>query len=222
MPSLQCACRSHPTRLSTPLKTLLSNSGVKKGVVRRRRAASSSFPLAIDPQLGPDVKLDGFEEFVLVLQRDLIEKAELLNGDEAHFRVDRWSRGTGSFGATCVLEDGGLLEKAAVNVTIGNGELTPERAAAMSSRGRLLDPKGLQQNCLSIWNDAINITTRNMCRFDGLIRLIVTGVIVYPRSLGMSNGELGFVFAGSILKSKVKRTVGKHVDHQPRAHVGME
>ena len=38
----------------------------------------------------------------------------------------------------------GLLLQGAVNVSFVQGELTPERAVAMSSRGRGIDPKGGQ------------------------------------------------------------------------------
>jgi coproporphyrinogen III oxidase len=49
------------------------------------------------------------------------------------------------FGITAVLEDGNLLEKAAANVSVIRGVLTPTRAQAMSSRGRAgIDPKGGQ------------------------------------------------------------------------------
>jgi coproporphyrinogen III oxidase len=44
-----------------------------------------------------------------------------------------------------VLEDGHLLEKAAANITLVKGTLTPTRAKAMSSRGRsTIDPNGGQ------------------------------------------------------------------------------
>eukprot|EP00955_Chlamydomonas_euryale_P027117 285765-Chlamydomonas_euryale.AAC.5 len=49
------------------------------------------------------------------------------------------------FGITAVLEDGSLLEKAAANVSVIRGILTPARAQAMSSRGRAgIDPAGGQ------------------------------------------------------------------------------
>lgn len=49
------------------------------------------------------------------------------------------------YGLTCVLEDGDVLEKAAANITVVNGTLTPQRAQAMSSRGRsVIDPAGGQ------------------------------------------------------------------------------
>lgn len=49
------------------------------------------------------------------------------------------------YGITCVLEDGTLLEKAAANISVVRGTLSPARAQAMSSRGRAtIDPAGGQ------------------------------------------------------------------------------
>lgn len=47
--------------------------------------------------------------------------------------------------ASSVLEGGAVLEKAAANISVVAGVLTPERAKAMSSRGRdAIDPAGGQ------------------------------------------------------------------------------
>jgi coproporphyrinogen III oxidase len=65
----------------------------------------------------------------------------------AVFREDAYARsGTGSgFGVTRVMEGGGVFEKAAANVSVIRGTLSPERAAAMSARGRPgVDPRGGQ------------------------------------------------------------------------------
>ena len=52
----------------------------------------------------------------------------------------RWQRNPESasagYGITSVLEGGSVLEKAAANVSVINGTLSPERAQAMSERGR--------------------------------------------------------------------------------------
>lgn len=52
----------------------------------------------------------------------------------------RWERnpesGNAGYGITSVLEGGTVLEKAAANVSVINGTLSPERAQAMSERGR--------------------------------------------------------------------------------------
>lgn len=92
---------------------------------------------------------DTFEGFLLDTQRAIISAAEALDGSGARFVHDRWDRpsgsGNGGYGITSVLEDGDVLEKAAVNVSIISGVLSPERAKMMSSRGRAgVDPDGGQ------------------------------------------------------------------------------
>lgn len=61
------------------------------------------------------------------------------------FRWDRGESGNNGYGITSVLEGGDVLEKAAANISVIKGVLTPERAKAMSSRGRdNIDPEGGQ------------------------------------------------------------------------------
>jgi coproporphyrinogen III oxidase len=52
----------------------------------------------------------------------------------------RWERNpetaSAGYGITSVLEGGTVLEKAAANISVINGTLSPERARAMSERGR--------------------------------------------------------------------------------------
>ncbi|GMH37811.1 hypothetical protein BSKO_05684 [Bryopsis sp. KO-2023] len=92
-----------------------------------------------------EIELDEFETFVLDLQKRIVSQGQLLNDDGSEFCEDKWDRPAGSgFGITRVLEGGKLLEKAAVNVSIIRGTLTPERAKSMSSRGRKIDPAGGQ------------------------------------------------------------------------------
>jgi coproporphyrinogen III oxidase len=51
----------------------------------------------------------------------------------ARFRVDRWQRAEGGEGITCVLQDGVVFEKAAVNVSIVHGALPPGPAHRVCS-----------------------------------------------------------------------------------------
>ena len=104
-----------------------------------------------DPYPGIDtngVDLDEFERFVMSMQADFIADMEALDGSEDRgFGLDAWVRGEpgSGFGVTRVLEGGDVFEKAAANVSIIRGVLTPERAKAMSSRGRdCVDPAGGQ------------------------------------------------------------------------------
>ncbi|GBF93673.1 coproporphyrinogen III oxidase [Raphidocelis subcapitata] len=88
-----------------------------------------------------------FERYVLDLQDRILSEAEAIDGSGKRFLRDRWSRGSESagYGITAVLEGGDLLEKAAANISIIHGELSAQRAQAMSSRGRAdIDPKGGQ------------------------------------------------------------------------------
>ena len=115
-------------------------------------ASSSAADDAVDdPNPGIDtngVDLDEFEQFVMSMQADFIADMEALDGSEDRkFGLDAWVRGEpgSGFGVTRVLEGGDVFEKAAANVSIIRGVLTPERAKAMSSRGRdCVDPAGGQ------------------------------------------------------------------------------
>eukprot|EP00887_Chlorella_sp_A99_P006464 scaffold3.g6464.t1 len=90
-----------------------------------------------------------FEELILDTQQRIIAATEQLDGSGRRFAHDRWQRSpdtpNAGYGITSVLDDGAVLEKAAVNVSVINGVLTPERARAMSGRGRAgIDPAGGQ------------------------------------------------------------------------------
>lgn len=88
-----------------------------------------------------------FERYVLDLQDRILSEAEAIDGSGKAFVRDRWSRGSESagYGITAVLEGGDLLEKAAANISIIHGQLSAQRAQAMSSRGRAdIDPAGGQ------------------------------------------------------------------------------
>ena len=149
VPSAPAASRarrrsSRSTHRSIP--TVVRSRG---GSPRVPRAASSS--TSVSSSLPPDVlngvELDDFERFVCEMQASVCADVEALDGSGVAFIRDAWTRpGEGSgFGVTRVLEGGDVFEKAAANVSIIRGVLTPERAAAMSARGRPgVDPAGGQ------------------------------------------------------------------------------
>jgi len=91
-----------------------------------------------------------FQDYILDLQSRILATAEEIESASGKkFVVDRWERNpvdpSAGYGITCVLEGGDVLEKAAANVSIIHGKLTPERAKAMSARGRAeIDPQGGQ------------------------------------------------------------------------------
>ena len=111
---------------STPLASLVARASLPARVERR---------------------LDSFEDFLLDKQNELCDALERVDGSDARFCRDYWERGSKSdgYGITRVLEGGDVFEKAAANVSIIRGTLTPERGA-MSSRGRAeIDPEGGQE-----------------------------------------------------------------------------
>ncbi|EQB51210.1 coproporphyrinogen III oxidase [Colletotrichum gloeosporioides Cg-14] len=62
------------------------------------------------------------EAFIRRKQREIISALEALDG--ATFRTDEWERPNGGGGGrTCVLQDGHVLEKAGVNISIVHGKL---------------------------------------------------------------------------------------------------
>lgn len=107
-----------------------------------------SWPLTPLPVPVPVVE----QTFICMQLRFMIhepQEAAQLDGSGRPFVQDRWDRDSSNpnagFGITAVLEGGNLLEKAAANVSIIRGILSPVRAQAMSSRGRgEIDPKGGQ------------------------------------------------------------------------------
>eukprot|EP00210_Caulerpa_lentillifera_P006078 g5807.t1 len=93
-----------------------------------------------------DIELIEFEQEILKLQESLTTASAKLDGSGLQFCHDKWHRDSSTgFGITRVLENGSILEKAAVNVSIIRGTLTPNRAATMSDRGRNVNPKGGQK-----------------------------------------------------------------------------
>ncbi|GAB5358518.1 hypothetical protein AAMO2058_000465200 [Amorphochlora amoebiformis] len=94
-----------------------------------------------------DKKLGLRERFVSMIERvqgELIDELEALDGSGKKFIDSPWTREStgsgGGYGRTRVLEGGRVFEKAAAGVTVISGALSPERAAAMSARGRPATP----------------------------------------------------------------------------------
>ena len=53
---------------------------------------------------------------------------------KTEFRVDRWLRKEGGGGITCVLQDGEVIEKAGVNISVVKGVLPPNAVRQMKAR----------------------------------------------------------------------------------------
>lgn len=95
-----------------------------------------------------------------------MQEAESLESSSQTFLIDKWATAPSRSGITAVMQDGCLLEKVrdcnfallarhqdhtfqlplqgAVNISVVQGKLTPERAMAMSSRGRGIHHAGGQ------------------------------------------------------------------------------
>ncbi len=86
--------------------------------------------------------LDRMEALVRRTQDEICATLAAIDG--GRFREDVWQRPEGGGGRTRVLEDGAVLSKAAVNVSVVSGTLSAEAAAAMSAgrpRLREADPR---------------------------------------------------------------------------------
>ena len=88
-----------------------------------------------------------FEIFVLRKQKEIIDCLKQIENDytksansskQIDFKVDRWLRQEGGGGVSCVIQDSNVFEKAGVNVSAVNGQLSEQAAGQMRSRGRPL------------------------------------------------------------------------------------
>jgi len=75
------------------------------------------------------------ELFIMALQGKICKELQELEED-SKFQVDRWRRPEGGGGITCVIQDGMVFEKAGVNISVVNGNLSKAAASQMRSRGR--------------------------------------------------------------------------------------
>jgi coproporphyrinogen III oxidase len=104
-------------------------------------AVTSMSAPEVPPTQLPVPRLDvaTFFDGLKTVQASMCHQLEALDGGSEVFCADAWNRDNGSHGLTRVLQGGSVLEKAGVNVSFVQGNLTPERALAMRSRGRECD-----------------------------------------------------------------------------------
>ncbi|XP_003744828.1 oxygen-dependent coproporphyrinogen-III oxidase [Galendromus occidentalis] len=78
------------------------------------------------------------ELMILDAQAKLIRSLQEVEAEHSNtkFRVDRWERAEGGGGIACVLQDGQVFEKAGVNISVVEGDLTKGALQHMKSRGR--------------------------------------------------------------------------------------
>ena len=142
------------------------------------------------------VAMDDFETFIMDLQSDLCSNLERMDhegfgNDEVQrdesvkssgsFTKDVYSRpgDKSGFGVTRVLENGAVFEKAAANVSIIRGVLSPERAKAMSSRGReCVDPNGGQEYSAAALSLGTSKRHKIQLTFQCLVRVPLSRFLV--------------------------------------------
>ncbi len=73
------------------------------------------------------------EAYITNLQGQIIKQLQELETG-AKFKVDRWLREEGGGGITCIVQDGQVFERAAVNISVVSGTLPPAAVAQMRSR----------------------------------------------------------------------------------------
>jgi coproporphyrinogen III oxidase len=150
MDAFEKAMKTHtgPARVRGSTRQGRHATKPSSSIIRPPRLHSSPRARSLTASATPGPS-DTFEHYILETQRSIIAAAEALDASGIRFVHDRWERpsgsGNGGYGITSVLEDGAVLEKAAVNVSVISGVLSPERAKMMSSRGRHgVDPSGGQ------------------------------------------------------------------------------
>jgi coproporphyrinogen III oxidase len=92
--------------------------------------------------MAPEAVRAGFAAFLRTLQEEICAALERLDG-RGRFSRDGWDRPGGGGGLTRVLEEGAVLEKAAVNFSDVHGELEPAFARALPGDGLAFHAVGL-------------------------------------------------------------------------------
>ncbi|RKP39192.1 Coproporphyrinogen III oxidase [Dimargaris cristalligena] len=74
------------------------------------------------------------EQFILELQKEITTEISRIDGKP--FFADHWTRPEGGYGISCVLQDGNVFEKAGVNVSVIDGQLSRAAVAQMKARNK--------------------------------------------------------------------------------------
>jgi len=75
------------------------------------------------------------ELFLMRAQRDFCNSLSE-HEPESKWRIDKWERKSGGGGISCVMQEGQVLEKAGVNISVVHGVLPAKAVEAMNSRGK--------------------------------------------------------------------------------------
>uniref|UniRef100_A0A1B6CSF4 coproporphyrinogen oxidase n=1 Tax=Clastoptera arizonana TaxID=38151 RepID=A0A1B6CSF4_9HEMI len=77
------------------------------------------------------------ELMIMRIQTEFCRALEAQEGGEVKFTVDRWERKEGGGGITCVMQDGQVMEKAGVNISVVSGMLPAQAITQMrNERGK--------------------------------------------------------------------------------------
>lgn len=80
------------------------------------------------------------EAFIKAQQKEIVSTLEFLDPTRK-FRADTWTRPNGGGGISCVLQDGGVFDKAGVNTSIVYGTLPRSAIEKMRVNHKALDPE---------------------------------------------------------------------------------
>ncbi|XP_066245391.1 oxygen-dependent coproporphyrinogen-III oxidase isoform X2 [Euwallacea similis] len=131
-----CFCRIQIyTKYGTAFTAGLTLFSTKNPIDTKSFMALPVTPLDHIAQNPEDMKTK-MELMIMRIQSEVCKALE--NEDVVKFKVDRWERQEGGGGVTCVLQNGKVFEKAGVNISVVQGELPPNAAAQMRSRGKKL------------------------------------------------------------------------------------
>uniref|UniRef100_A0A0A9YSU1 coproporphyrinogen oxidase n=1 Tax=Lygus hesperus TaxID=30085 RepID=A0A0A9YSU1_LYGHE len=84
----------------------------------------------------PDDMKTRMELMIMKIQKDFCRALEAEEDPDTKFFVDRWTRKEGGGGITCIIQDGRVLEKAGVNISVVSGFLPAGAVQQMKSRGK--------------------------------------------------------------------------------------
>src|SRR5215212_1256198 len=76
----------------------------------------------------PNIDVDSVRDYLTELQSRIVTRLEALDGKP--FRRDEWQRAEGGGGASCLLEEGNLLERGGVGFSHVMGATLPPSASA--------------------------------------------------------------------------------------------
>lgn len=172
----------HRLRLSSFKQRALDTgqiNGRKQTAGYRRKGWTNASRVTSLKSQPREIDFDDFENGLLDLQSKIVDETQDLDASERRFCHDRWDRPSRSgFGITRVMENGRIIEKGAVNISILRGILSPERAQSMSSRGRGIDPSGKQPD---IFIPQRTVQVDSLIQLPPCLSFSIPNILLFPR-----------------------------------------